>query len=130
MKEETNGRASRSCMLYASDGRGITVVQGGFFDFHVMSRVEQFVRRRTHRRTGRPGRGKRHVRKGVPGSIAERQTALLTFIEGNWYQRRFFQLGVAEWAVERQVTPLSCCKKSGCLEVQPKERHRWNGRSR
>ena len=92
--------------------------------FHVMSRVEQLVYggERTGGLVDRLNSVERDMfGRELPGSIAERQTALLTFIEkGTEYQPSLlFKLGVAEWAVERQIDSLSpVVKRVDALEVQ------------
>ena len=92
--------------------------------FHVMSRVEQLVYggERTGGLVDRLNSVERDMfGRELPGSIAERQTALLTFIEkGTEYQPSLlFKLGVAEWAVERRIDSLSpVVKRVDALEVQ------------
>ena len=92
--------------------------------FHVMSRVEQLVYggERTGGLIDRLNSVERDMfGRELPGSIAERQTALLTFIEkGTEYQPSLlFKLGVAEWAVERRVDSLApVVRRVDALEVQ------------
>lgn len=92
--------------------------------FHVMSRVEQLVYggERTGGLIDRLNSVERDMfGRELPGSIAERQTALLTFIEkGTEYQPSLlFKLGVAEWAVERRIDSLApVVRRVDTLEVQ------------
>ncbi len=92
--------------------------------FQVMSRVEQLVYggERTGGLIDRLNAVERDMfGRELPGSIAERQTALLTFIEkGTEFQPSLlFKLGVAEWAVERRIDSLSSVvKRVDALEVQ------------
>lgn len=92
--------------------------------FHVMGRVEQLVYGgvRTGGLIDRLNSVERDMfGRELPGSIAERQTALLNFIEkGTEYQPSLlFKLGVAEWAVERRVDSLApVVRRVESLEVQ------------
>ncbi|MFA7620538.1 MAG: hypothetical protein WCY56_01695 [Aminobacteriaceae bacterium] len=88
------------------------VAQEDASTFHVMGRVEQLVYGIEH--TGglidRLSSIERDMfGRELPGSIAERQAALLNFIErGTEYQPSLlFKLGVAEWAIDRRIDALS-----------------------
>jgi len=93
-------------------------------NFQVMTRVEQLVYggERTGGLIDRLNSVERDMfGRELPGSIAERQTALLTFIEkGTEYQPSLlFKLGVAEWAVERRIDSLApVVRRVDALEVQ------------
>ncbi len=92
--------------------------------FQLMGRVEQLVYggERTGGLIDRLNVVERDMfGRELPGSIAERQSALLNFIEkGTEFQPSLlFKLGVAEWAIDRKVSVLEpIVKRVESLEVQ------------